>query len=152
MAMHWIVIANEAKARIIAADALFDDVLEIIDLAHPEGRWRDADLKSDRSGRFAAGASGGRTAADPQTDPRDVEATRFARTVADLLRKGLLENRFERIVLAAAPDFLGRLRAELDPEVARRVVGEIDKDLARYTLDEIPDAIRKGLSPTAGMP
>ena len=105
MAMHWIVIANEAKARIFAADALFDEVEEINDLVHPEGRWRDADLKSDRSGRFAAGASGGRTAADPQTDPRDVEATRFARTVADLLRKGLLENRFERIVRTTAKGF-----------------------------------------------
>lgn len=148
--MHWVVLADEAKARIFGADAVLDDLVEIRDLIHPEGRMSGRELKSDRAGRFSKWG-GARTAADPRTEVEVVEATRFAAEVADVLRVGRNAGEYERIILVAPPKFLGRLRAALDPNVSRVVVGAIDKDLSGVPLDDLSDAIRRDLPLTAGM-
>lgn len=149
--MHWVVVADEARARFLAGDALLDDLIEIKDLIHPEGRMAGRDLKSDRPGRFTTGV-GSRTAAEPHTDAETIEATRFAAEVAEVLRVAHNDGEYERLILVAPSRFLGRLRAALDPNVARAVVGEIAKDLSKAALKNLPAAVRRGLLPTAGMP
>lgn len=44
----------------------------------------------------------------------------------------------ERLILAAPPKALGKLRHALDPETRKRVIGEIDKDLTDAPPRELP--------------
>lgn len=148
---HWVVVADEARARFFAGDDLLKDLVELHDFVHPPARLADRDLKSDRPGRLSKG-QGRRTSADPRTTPEAVEAGRFARVVASSLLDGHREGRFDRVVIVAPPRFLGVLRAELDEQVARRVVGEIPKEITRMTLKEIVAALHRHLTETAGMP
>jgi len=143
--MHWVVVADEARARFFAGEAL-DDLVELQSLIHPEGQMKDRDLHSDRPGRYAAGGSSG----DARADAQAVEAKRFAAKVADVLRVGRNEGKYDRVVIVAPARFLGRVRAALDSQVARVVVGEIDKDLSRIAIHELPAALRRSLPPTAG--
>ena len=151
MMMHWVVLANEARARIVEADELLGELSQVADLVHPESRWKLDELKSDRPGRIAVGGAA-RSAMDPHTEPEQVEARRFAREIAATLKKGRDEGRFERIVLAAPPKFLGQLRAELDPRIANCVVAELCKDFTRVGLFELPDTLRRNIPDTAGLP
>lgn len=150
MSMHWVVVADEARARIFTAGPLLDDLVENVDLVHYEGRVPDRELRSDRPGRFASGNR--RSAADPQTTAEEVEADRFARDVATMLREGLNARRYERLVIVAAPRFLGVLRQLLDREVARHVIGEIAKELTKADPATITESVHRYLPETAGMP
>ncbi len=86
-------------------------------------------------GGFAEGAIG--PSAVQETDWHRLEKTRFAEEVATRLRGWALENRFDRLILAAPPQTLGVLRANLHKEVQRRLVAEINKDLTNHPVDAI---------------
>ena len=76
--------------------------------------------------------------------PKQQETIAFARFVADRIESGRTGREFDRLVLVAAPAFLGRLRAALGDDARRLVDGELDVDLVKITPDEIrkrlPDA------------
>ncbi len=74
---------------------------------------------------------------------KKVEAQRFARHLATLLEKGVDEHRYDRLILAAAPEFLGMIRRELPDKVERRVYDAIAKD---YVNDQ--DGLERRLSLT----
>jgi len=57
--------------------------------------------------------------------------------VADRLAQAHSQGRFERLRIAAAPRFLGRLRKALDPQLAKTVVDELDKDLLQLNRREL---------------
>lgn len=94
---------------------------------------------SDRPGRF--GAAGAGRAAVEDTDWHNLEEARFASQLASQLRSWALEGRFDRLVIAADPKTLGKLRAELHEEVKRRVLNEIPKDLTKHPIDKIEAAL-----------
>jgi protein required for attachment to host cells len=53
----------------------------------------------------------------------------FAKALAERLRHARTDGRFDRLVLAAEPTFLGRLRAALDDATRKLVTEEIPKHL-----------------------
>jgi protein required for attachment to host cells len=78
----------------------------------------------------------GRSAVD-QTDWHALEKERFARDVAERLRKWAMKGRFAKLVICADPKTLGRIRPEYHVEVSQRIVGELDKDLTAMPIDQI---------------
>lgn len=68
---------------------------------------------------------------NPHTDPKEIEAARFAGEVAETLRQAREGGRFEFLALSAPPHFLGLLRKEFDRHTRERLVVCRDKD---YTL------------------
>ena len=64
-----------------------------------------------------------------------------ARSIADHLLRAHQDGRFERLVLAAAPEFLGTLRKLLDPSVASAIGLEINKDYTQVPPDKLTDQI-----------
>ena len=70
-------------------------------------------------------------------DKLDQEADLFARRIADRLAQAHSAGRFERLRIAAAPRFLGRLRKAFGPQIAKTVEDELDKDLLQLSPREL---------------
>ena len=55
------------------------------------------------------------------------------------------KRRFNRLIIAAAPEVLGNLRPQLHKEVQACLVAEIGKDFTNHPLDEVERLIVKSL-------
>lgn len=73
--------------------------------------------------------------------PHERVVSDFARTLAERLQHGRVENRCKRLVLVAPPRFLGLLRAALDGPTAQLVVGSLDKDFASVKEAELVERL-----------
>ena len=133
--MSWILSANRSGARILEKQGSVLTQLETIH--HEQGRLRDGDIDSDAPGRAFDRATAARHALSTSEAPHERVAKAFARELAERLRQGRLERRFERLVIAAEPHFLGLLRGALDTVTARMVVASVAKDLEQIPAEEL---------------
>lgn len=144
MAHHGLIVADAARARFFTADVRLDQLDEVYDLIHPQAQMSGAETHTDGHGRNRGAPL------DPHTDRKQHEERVFARQVgAEALE---LLSRGEQWIIVAAPSFLGELRRHMPKAVKDRVVAEISKDLSKLPAHELPDAIRRALPPTTGMP
>jgi len=128
MSTTWVVVAESSRARILSTESVHEPLTEIAALDRPEARMRERELTSDVPGRpYVSGGTRRHGMADP-VRWHDQEAVRFAREVGGHLEAARRAGRFERLILAAPPRFLGRLREELTPATAATVVHEYDKN------------------------
>jgi protein required for attachment to host cells len=128
MERTWILVANAAGAKVYDAGRAQLSLLREIE--HPEGRLRDAELVSDRSGRTrkAIGGMAPRTAVDPQTTPRAAEARRFALHLGKELDRARAAGEVEALVIVAPPHFLGLVQELLPRQVKRRLRASLARD------------------------
>src|SRR5688572_33131934 len=139
----WVVVADEAIARILARPEVGDELEPVEELTDPDAHAKGAELRRDAVGRRAASGPGGSLAtagnatASAGEDEHHHEAEAFARRVAAHLETALHQQRFDALHLVAAPRFLGLLRRVLSTEVRRRVRAELDKDLVHLVNSEI---------------
>lgn len=141
MTKIWILAANSGNATLFAADSPTAPLTEIETFDNPEARAKEMTLTSDRPGRSFDSQGEGRHAMAVEVEPKEQEQIRFAKLIADRLEQGRTDNAFERLVVVAAPAFLGRLRANFGAPLSSRVSLEIDKD---YTALR-PEALRAQL-------
>lgn len=127
----WIVLADEGRARILAMREPGTDLAEVEEMTDAAAHADNADLRHDAYGRRGGSdpRMGGNNMESAGEEKLDHEAELFARRVAERLAQAHRQGRFERLRIAAAPRFLGRLRKMLDPQVAKVVDDELDKDL-----------------------
>ena len=132
-----IVIANQSEAQFHDSVGPTRALKAAGRLLNPAARLHDRDLESDRPGRvfnFAA-ASGKRRGASPRHAANGGRSThqhvaeKFARRIGQELHRAHAAGRFDRLVLIAAPAFLGRLRRALPPEVRACVASAVAKDM-----------------------
>src|SRR4029079_10599152 len=102
------------------------------------------DIVTDHNGRKPVGGlrGNGRPGVEAETDPKEVEAQKFARELAGELKKGLDDHAYDALILAAPPHFLGLLKDALDDQVRRRVEATIAKDLSPLAPSEIQRRLR----------
>jgi protein required for attachment to host cells len=105
-------------------------------MTDPDAHLRDRDFKSDRPGRvFDHAPDSGRRGAvahhgtGGERSPSRHEAELFARRIVDELHDELRRDRFDSLVLMAAPEFLGDLRHVMPKSLREVTAIEIDKDL-----------------------
>ena len=132
----WVLVADSARARIFSWSDFPGPLVEEQDLVNPEGRRKDRDLASDRPGvtYSSRGQSAHRMSGGSMADG---VADGFARSVVETLKLGLDDNRCERLVLVAPPEFLGRLRSHLDKRTEKAVVESLANDLSRESAQTI---------------
>lgn len=165
MTSTWVVVADEAIARILQrprAGGELESVEEMTDAAaHADG----ADLRRDAHGRRAgSAAAGGRqnkgqrltavanVTASAGEDEQHKEAAGFARRVAERLGEALQQQRFDELRIIAAPRFLGLLRQALSANVAGTVREEINKDLVHLSNRDITERLFAVKADRAGTP
>jgi protein required for attachment to host cells len=89
-----------------------------------------------------SGSPGRRSSeANPDNDTQAEDG--FAMGVAEVLNKWALGNKFDDLLVVAAPKTLGELRKHWHKELSAKLVGEIAKDLTGHSADQIGAAIHK---------
>ena len=124
MRRTWVLVADATLARLFQMDEEPDD-------------WV---LLDEFRGRPRVKNPGRRRVEGHHDDPhaaRKAEAERFAHSVASMLHEGVNLQLLDELVLVAAPEFLGLLRRQLSPRVARCVVGTLNRDYAHLTPNQI---------------
>ena len=144
----WILVCDASRALLFHNKDRGKGLEQVQALDHPDSRAHVRDLMADAQGRKPVGpvparsgngSSGahGRPGAAPDTDPKEVEAQKFARELAALLEKGLNAHAYERLFLVAPPHFLGTMRDTMSTQVSKHLEATVDKDLTHMTVPEI---------------
>jgi len=142
----WIVVADSGSARIFTADSPTGKLVEREDYAHSEARVPERRLVSDRKGQ-TMNPQGRRHAFSGAVAPEETESRAFAKLLADRLDGARAEGDLEHIVLVAAPEFLGKLRAAMGHETRKRVDAELALNLTTLPADEIHARLLEKLEP-----
>lgn len=136
MKLTWIVVADSTRARIFTADTPSSPLEEIEDFSHTEGRLHDREITSDLPGKIKSTGAGGHAFEQP-TDPKKHEADIFAHRISQYLEEAHNANRFEQLLIVAAPSFLGLLRNNLPDQIKKLVRFELDKDITLMSAADI---------------
>lgn len=138
----WVVVADKCQAKIFRM-IKGHKLEEIFHLEHPESGLHNRDLISSRPGRgFQSMAkSQTRSAYQPETEPKQVEAIKFASEIASLLYSASTKGEFQNLYLIADPSFLGLLRQHIHPQIQKHVVAEIAKELTSSNIEVIEQQI-----------
>lgn len=132
MKTAWIVVADEAIARVLEQPAGGGELLPVENLTDPDAHIREAEMRHGPHGRRAGGATV--SAADSE---RHQHAQLFAARVAERLAEARRQGAYDTLHLIAAPRMLGYLRKALPPGVAAVVASEQDKDLVQASPAEL---------------
>lgn len=129
MTKTWILVADAAKARLFELPRKGARLTEIACYTNPDGRSPGQHPAHGRLPRTQESNNAARHAIEPKTTLRDKHARQFADTLGDVVQRGRLEGRYDKLVLMAPPRFLGALHATLDEQTLKHVVGEVGNDL-----------------------
>jgi protein required for attachment to host cells len=133
----WVVLADGARARILANEGPGTGLVEVEEWVSAEARKPTRDLGTERPGRGHESATQGRHAITPRADWHDAAEAEFARDLAHYLKTHVDTGAFDQLVLAAPPRALGVLRQVIDPATAGLVKSEINKDLTKIPLADL---------------
>jgi protein required for attachment to host cells len=136
----WILVANASRARLFATDERAErwDLRE--EFEHRESRLLSTELLNQPENPNAGSLH--RPLPENEPDGRhELEHERFARQLAERLERGVNDNAFERLVIAAPPEFLGRLRKALSRRVYQRLMLDLRADYVHVPLRELPQRI-----------
>jgi protein required for attachment to host cells len=148
-----IVVANQGEAAFFDQDSNRGTLRFEGRLADPQAHLHDRDFKSDRPGRVYdhAPRPDGRRGATAhhstggERRPKKHEAAVFARRISGQLEHAWRNGEFDRLVVMAAPAFLGLLRKAMPESLRTQVAAEVTKDLVH----ELPDAVQAHIPPEA---
>jgi protein required for attachment to host cells len=144
MSKTWIAVAHRGGARVIESTGTTSELSVVRDFDHPEGRLHAGEIDTDRPGESISSTQTGPHPMGRSQSPTERVADDFARAIAAFLDAERTNGSFDRLVLVAAPRFLGRLRDALPRPTQAMVVASLDKNLA----DAEPETIRQQLEGT----
>lgn len=133
----WILIANGARARIVAAEGR-GKALRIVEKLELRGDHSpNRDLQRDKPTRVFESNGDARHGVQAKTDPHRELKRDFAQVIADTLDENLSQKHFERLVVVAPAVTLGDLRTALSEAVKSTVVSEVVMDLTKVPNNEV---------------
>jgi protein required for attachment to host cells len=131
----WILVADGSRANLFSRHS--DGQLEKLEgWDNPEGRLAGSESQTDDLGSARPGSS-----MTPPTDPKRHSQEVFARQLAAVLKERCTG--FTRLLVVAAPKFLGDLRQQLDESVRKKVAAEFAKDLTQLSAHELAPHLDK---------
>jgi protein required for attachment to host cells len=153
----WVLVADEAIARILEWPETGDELQSVEEITDPDAHAHGADLRRDAYGRRSGSATHGSQQNSPHRlrgtasvtssageAEKHQEAETFARRVAEHLAQAHREQRFAELRIVAAPRFLGLLRKALSSEISKLVTDEIDKDFVHLENADISRRLMAG--------
>lgn len=145
MSKIWVVVADDAKARIFSAEKPVDPIVEIQTMCSSEGTLLEQDLVTDKPGRGSSGSGQGKHAVEEKSAHKEQYSIQFAKEVSECLDKNLQKKAFGKLLIVAAPHFLGLLRKELSQGVSEVISIQLDKNLTKMKPEEIREHLPKYL-------
>ena len=135
----WFCVADAGHVRVKDATMAAAPLPTVATLRHEpyeHGRYE----KPPTTQESATSARHGLSAAE---GPVRREKREFAHVVADYLNKSGRQGKYQRLILAAPPKFLGDLRAALNAKTRAMVAGDIHKDLTKESDAELVARMKK---------
>ena len=128
----WALIANSGTAHVVAnhGPAKGFETVGLTWKAAPPVEY------ADKPGIEKSGSMHGQVNLT-NGDPKDAAETAFATLVAAKLTAHAQKDSFDRLIVAAGPSMLGKLRAAIPPNVAEMILGELDKDLTHVGIQDL---------------
>jgi protein required for attachment to host cells len=142
----WILLAQRGGACLLERNGDGEAPRVIERIEHPEGRQKDGELVTDRPGRAFDSGGPGRSRYETEETPHDHVAAVFARELAERIERGRIDGRYDELVLAAEPRFLGKLRAALSPAASKLVVASFPTSIAQLADHEIVERVETVLA------
>lgn len=140
----WILVADEAMARILEQPQEGGDLVSVEELTDPDAHARESEMHRSPHGR--RGSLPTVSAGDSE---RHQHAQLFAARIAGRLAECLREKRYDLLHIVAAPRLLGYLRKALSPAVVAAVGVTQDKDLVQQSNAELSrrlaEELREGM-------
>ena len=129
---YWVVVADEYQSIFYARRKKYSPLEEVSTLINEPAREKVGDLLADKGGRsFDSFGLGRHTMGKEKAGPKTQVAITFAKKVAEQISEGRRKGAFDRLVVVAAPRFLGILRPALatagvepDQAIAKEVTGK----------------------------
>jgi protein required for attachment to host cells len=137
MSNIWVVVANQAEADIFSMTRLRGSLTPVDSLTNEAGKAHPRDLVADSPGRVHDRIGPGRHSMEPDVGVKDDELRRFAGSVVRHLETARSRGLFDRLIIVAAPEFLGVLRKALTDQLVDILVEEIPKDMVGHDLPKI---------------
>ena len=137
MQSTWIVVADSSRARIFRGVNTKAKLIELDSLDHPESRAKARDLVEDGTTTTFSSVGSSRSGVGADDAPQIHEHEVFARMIAEKLAHARFENKYDKLVLMAPPQFLGTLRHVLGTQFAKLIVQPVSKDLTRAPIDQV---------------
>jgi len=161
MPTTWIIAANAGRVRFFAETDSKEALQELEDMVSPAAQLRTVDTETDTLSPTAASGTrhniGGNEGAgmahnakagapnklyQPAQTPDQHAADLFAKDVAEYLLKAHNEGRYQQLVLAASPEFLGVLRTKLNPAVQGLIKTEVNKDYTHSSAQQLREQLQ----------
>ncbi len=140
----YILIADGARARLLVSEGPGKPLAEVPGSEQSQDIRPDHEMSADRPGRVHESATVVRHAIE-RDDLHRREKERFALSLAASLEKRLAAGEYGHLVIAAAPETLGVIRAALSEKVRATVIAEVPKDLTKLPNPQVRDRLGDGL-------
>ena len=137
MPTTWTLVADRTRARLFSSTRAAEPLIELRDFLNPDGRELAQELVTDRSSRMPGMVGRARGAVEARTSPEEHAAQVFAREICATLERGLVDRACERLVLIAAPEFLGLLHGCASKRVLEAIEFELGKNLTSLAAEDI---------------
>lgn len=132
----YLLVADRGGAKIFSSDEKLEDLQPLFDEVHEAGRKTDSEWLTDRPGRLRD-SKGNIHGLGHERSAEESDAKSFAAHISGLLRKDYQDGRFQELMIAAPPRFLGHLRDALDAGCMAVLSRSLHKDLVRASMADI---------------
>jgi len=132
MPKTWILVADSARARLFEAGRA-GALSELGCYTNPEARAGTRGMTTDRPPTVNESLGSARHALEPHTSRREKVSGNFARALRDVLDRGHVLQRFDRLVLVAPARFLGSLHAAFGKHLKACIGAEIRRNFTHLT-------------------
>ena len=140
MSVTWVLVANASAACLYINEGPRKGLRKIRDFSHARSRAKVSELISDQPGSGRSAGHLRRASYQPANDPKQLEADRFAGELNEALETGRKQRDYQRLILVAAPQFMGRLKRRFGAPLQRLVTDSFEKD---YTKSDPRNLTRK---------
>src|SRR3954451_4872029 len=143
----WVLLADGQNAAVYVNDGIGNGLAPLPEFTARRAGPDSHEIVSDRAGhRFGGAARAGSGATLPRNDPHEFEEKRFVEAISEKINRAALENRFDRLIVAAPPRALGQVRQALSKAASRRVTAEVNKDLIKDTPEGVAEHLKEHLA------
>lgn len=135
----WVLIADGGRARVLESETRTANLESLPEMQLQASDVVEGPVESDRPGRVQESVGPTRHAIEPRTPHKRQREMDFARHIARRLEETI--ERYDKLLIVAAPKTLGDLREYLAPAVEQKVTATVSKDLTNTPDREIPELL-----------
>ena len=136
----YFLLADEKEARILENDGAGKGIFQVSRMTIDDMEVAPSDF-SDQPGSGHGGVGEGRHGISSETSPRDNARSMFANYLIEAIVASDRKKEFDRLIVCAAPQLLGELRAGFEGKV--EIYSDLDKNLVNTATSELPEHLSK---------